>query len=513
MSKTTHLLRASALSAAFAGIIAAFPVAALAGQTAVQQADRELSIGVNKGSLIRLDRPAANVFIANPRVADVQVRSNQLIYVFGTGEGETTLFAMDGADKVIYSATVRVANNIDQIQRMLKAALPTSEIDVQTFNGMTFLNGTVPSPEAVEEAGRLVKGFLGDKQTVVNKLQTATPVQVNLQVKIAEVSRTLLKQMGFNIATRDQTGGFLFNLSRGRDFVGIGATDLSGFPSGAVTLPGGAQVTMPLNPATGLPVVAGTAYTFKGLTDGTTSIGGAGSLLGLDAAGAIDALAEQGLVTVLAEPNLTSISGETASFLAGGEFAIPAPDKDGRVFIEYKEYGVGLAFTPTVMSGERISMRVRPEVSELSSAGAITVNGISVPGLTTRRAETTVELGSGQSFMIAGLLRNTTNQDVSKTPGLGDLPIIGALFKSDRFQRQETELVIVVTPYLVKPTNARNIKLPTDGYKAPSDLERWLLGRTFSPGKKPETPAPVTPPVPTQAQQGASAAAPGFSFQ
>lgn len=163
MSKTIHLLRASALSVAVAGSIAAFPVATLAGQTAVQQADRELSIGVNKGSLIRLDRPAANVFIANPRVADVQVRSNQLIYVFGTGEGETTLFAMDGADKVIYSATVRVANNIDQIQRMLKAALPTSEIDVQTFNGMTFLNGTVPSPEAVEEAGRLVKGFLGDK--------------------------------------------------------------------------------------------------------------------------------------------------------------------------------------------------------------------------------------------------------------------------------------------------------------------------------------------------------------
>lgn len=447
------------------------------GQNTTHTPERQITLGMNKGTLIRLDRPAANVFIANPKIADVQVRSPQLIYIFGTGEGETTLFAVDSSDRVLYSANVSVANNLDQIRQMLKVALPTSEIDVQTFSGIIFLSGAVPSPAAIEEAGRLVQGFVGEKQVIVNKLTTATPVQVNLQVKIAEVSRSILKEVGANIATRDQTGGFLFNLSRGRNFVNI--TGNPGSP---------------------------TRYNINVPLDGRTAIAAAGKLFGLDAATAIDALAQEGLVTILAEPNLTSVSGETASFLAGGEFAIPVPDSNGTVVIQYKEYGVGLAFTPTVLSGERITMRVRPEVSELSQAGSITVNNITVPGITTRRAETTVELGSGQSFMIAGLLRNSTGSSVDKMPFLGDLPILGSLFKSDRFQRNETELVIVVTPYLVQPTNAQNIKLPTDGYKAPNDLERWLLGKTFKESK----PSPSAPSQGTPAKPAVSVS-PGFS--
>ena len=359
-------------------------------QTAAGQTPQDaLSVSVSKGTLVRLDRPAASVFIADPKIADVQVRSPQLVYVLGVGAGETTLYAMDSGDRVIYSASVHVSSNIEQVRNLLKAALPEAKITAEPFNGMIMLTGTAPSPEAVAESERLVKQLLGDKQVVINQVRTATPVQVNLQVKIAEVSRTLLKEVGVNIATQDATGGFLFGLWQGRNAINI------------------------------------TEQGYEFLTrEGTNTIGLAGNVFGINAAAAIDALAEEGLVTVLAEPNLTALSGEMASFLAGGEFAIPMPAEDGRVLIEYKQYGVGLAFTPTVMSDNRIALRVRPEVSELSQAGAINVNGISVPGLTTRRAETTVELGSGQSFMIAGLLRNNTGQDVTKVPVLGDLPIL-----------------------------------------------------------------------------------------
>jgi pilus assembly protein CpaC len=220
-------------------------------------------------------------------------------------------------------------------------------------------------------------------------------------------------------------------------------------------------------------------------------------MFGLDIASAIDAAETDGLVTMLAEPNLTALSGETASFLAGGEIPIPISQGFGAVSIEYKQYGVSLSFTPTVLSSGRIALRVRPEVSELSSAGTVTLNGFTVPGITTRRAETTVELGSGQSFMIGGLLNNNTANATDKVPGIGALPVIGALFRSNSFRRQKTELVIVVTPYLVKPVDAAQIKLPTDGYKAPSDAERWLLGTTVKGDSNARRPGPTLAPAPS----------------
>lgn len=471
-SRTLRTALASAL--ALGGLTlggAAAP--ALAQAAAVQTPQDSLALSAGKGTLLRLERPAASVFIADPKIADVQVRSPQLVYVLGVGAGETTLYALDSADRVIYSARVQVTSNMEQVRSLLKAALPQADITAEPFNGMIMLSGVAPTPEAVGEAEELVKKLLGDKQVVINRIRTATPVQVNLQVKIAEVKRTLLKELGVNIATSDGTGGFKFGLFQGRDAIKFGED--------GVTI---------------------------SRRDGTNTIGLAGNLFGLNAAAAIDALAEEGLVTVLAEPNLTALSGEMASFLAGGEFAIPMPAENGRVLIEYKQYGVGLAFTPTVMSNNRIALRVRPEVSELDQAGAISVNGISVPGITTRRAETTVELGSGQSFMIAGLLSNSSGQAMTKVPLLGDLPILGALFRSDSFRRNETELVIIVTPYLVMPTDAKNIRLPTDGYKTPSDLDRWLAGSSFTPAT---SPAPATPQTPVAA--AGPLPAPGFSFQ
>ena len=242
------------------------------------------------------------------------------------------------------------------------------------------------------------------------------------------------------------------------------------------------------------------------LTGGTT-LGAAGKLFGLDLAGAIDLAARDGLVTILAEPNLTALSGETASFLAGGEFPIPVSQALGAISVEYRQYGVGLAFTPIVLADGRISMRVRPEVSELSNEGSVKLNDTNIPALITRRAETTVELGSGQSFMIAGLLKNTNTNDINKAPFLGDLPILGALFRSTSFRRSETELVIIVTPYLVRPVSGQ-LALPTDGYRAPTDVQRVWEGQSFT-GRSGPPPAAV---VGTPTAAAPIAANPGFKL-
>ncbi|MEP2550721.1 MAG: hypothetical protein ABJH26_05445, partial [Marinomonas sp.] len=201
---------------------------------------------------------------------------------------------------------------------------------------------------------------------------------------------------------------------------------------------------------------------------------GLGSLLGLNFLAALDVAETQGLVTTLSTPNLTALSGETADFLAGGEFPIPISSGLGSTSVEYRNYGVSLTYTPTVLANGRISLRVRPEISELSSQGAVQIDGFTIPALTTRRAETTVELGSGQSFMIAGLMSNNSQKTIEKAPGAGDIPILGNLFRSRDFRRGETELVIVVTPYLVKPVNASDIKLPTDGFRSANEAQQFV---------------------------------------
>ncbi|MEM8799615.1 MAG: type II and III secretion system protein family protein [Pseudomonadota bacterium] len=417
----------------------------------LRPSSQRLDIGVNKGTLIRLEQDATNIFIANPAVADVQVKSPTLIYVFGVGQGETTLYAMSENDKVLYSATVAVANNVDQLTDMLDAVQPGHQIEVTSMNGMVVLNGFVQQPEEAEEISRLAQNLLGDSQEVINRLKVMSPTQVNLQVKFAEVSRTIVKQVGFNWEAFFGVGGEVFGIATGANAADFVLND-----------------------------VLGPIRQFNVLNNGTNSIVGSIAESAVDVAFVIDALESEGFVSILAEPNLTAISGETASFLAGGEFPIPIPDED-RLVVEFREFGVGLSFTPIVLANDRINLRVRPEVSSLSQEGAISVNGISVPSLTVRRAETTVELGSGKSFAIAGLLQNTISQDAARTPGLSSIPILGALFKSDRFQNRESELVIIVTPYLVKPVNPDQLKLPNDGYRAPSDIQRYLTGATFKP--------------------------------
>jgi pilus assembly protein CpaC len=500
--RSTSILSRASLGTALIAMIATTPMGiviapAAAAAAASTSPSESVTLSVGRGQLVRLSSGISDVFVADDKIADVQVRSPTQIYIFGKGAGETTIYATAKGGGVVYAATVRVGQNLNSIQTMLKLAMPDAAIEATPMNGLVLLTGTVRTPDDVSEASRLVQAFVGKDTQVVSRLKTATPLQVNLHVKIAEVSRDLVKQVGVNLLSRDTTGGFLFGIAQGRNIGTIGDTDLTKLPtldaSSVFGLPTG-SIKLPFDPTSGQFIAkAGTLFDLKNLgVSGKTAIGAAGRVFGLDLAAAIDLSETDGLVTTLAEPNLTALSGETASFLAGGEIPIPLLQGTGNsVSVEFKSYGVSLAFTPIVLDGGRISLRVRPEVSEITSKGAVQLNGFTIPALTTRRAETTVELGSGQSVMIGGLMSNNQNNSTDKAPFLGDLPILGSLFRSNNFRRNESELVIIVTPYLVKPSSAP-LALPTDGYKAPTDFERIVQGKTFSGKSGKQRPVPTS---------------------
>lgn len=454
--------------------LALVPVAPAQAQS-VQRPANDLNLSIGRGQLVTVGGTMADVFVANESVADVQIKSARQLYVFGKAGGETTVYASNAAGDVIWSANVRVGSNLESVDQMLQLAMPDAKIAVSTMGTGTFLlTGTVASPEDAAEAQRLVQAFVGKDSNVISRLKTATPLQVNLRVRFAEVSRSLVRNIGTNLSAIDGSSGFQFGIGQGRSFA-------STFRPGTATGVGSSvKVQIPdVNNPGQFVEVNGTSVSPIGV--GTT-LAGAGKLFGLDLLGALDMGEQLGMVTTLSEPNLTALSGETADFLAGGEYPIPISQGLGSTSVEYKRFGVSLAYTPTVLANGRISIRVRPEVSELSGQGSITLNGFQVPALTVRRAETSVELGSGQSFMIAGLMSNNAQNTVKKMPGAGDLPIVGALFRSTNFQRGETELVIVVTPYLVNPVDASEIVYPTDGYQNPNDIQR-LFGNMENDGK------------------------------
>ncbi|WP_417622652.1 type II and III secretion system protein family protein [Parasphingorhabdus sp.] len=530
-SRSAKKVTGVAVAAVLALALAANNSTAVNAQSVnISQPDSRISLSVGRGKLISLPAPIEDIFIAENNIADVQVRSPRQIYIFGKKGGQTSFYATSASGKVIYSAEVSVGAEISSIDQMLGLAMPDANIAVSTTNNFVLLTGTIANPDDAEEAENLVQAFVGDATRVVSRLKTATPMQVNLKVRFAEVSRSLAKEINGNLLTRDTTGGFQFGVSRGRNFGSIDdftsafpkldASQLFGLPAGSISLP--------FNPATGQFVTAGgTAFNYTG-NSGLNTIQAAGRLFGLDIATAFDVSERVGLVSTLASPNLTTISGETATFLAGGEFPIPISTGLGEVSVQYKNFGVSLSYTPTVLSNGRISIRVAPEVSEITSNGAVVLNGFSIPAVSTRRAETTVELGSGESFMIAGLMQNSYNSAIDKTPGLADVPILGTLFKSDGYRRNETELMIVVTPYLVKPVSDSEIVLPTDGFKAANDAERFLLNRNHSdtggdrpkPSVAPPTPTgpalgSLTPQAPVKSakkSKKSGGTAPGFSF-
>ncbi|MBZ6377917.1 hypothetical protein B5C34_02460 [Pacificimonas flava] len=465
-----------ALGTALAGLAAvAMPVPTAAQRTVVRAAspDTSLEVGVGKGTFVTLPRSITDLFVVTPGIADVEVRSARELFIYGIQGGETSFYATDAAGETVYEATVRVTRNIDQIREMMRLAMPGLDIEVQTVGGVTFLNGTVPSPEEVGEVERLVTAFTGS-QNIINRVKAATPQQVSLRVRFVEINRNLTKNLGVNLQLLNEEDGFIFGLTRGRE---------------AVTGPAG-------DPFVNTPDTGGQ------FEIGGNSLYGIGDLFGLDFNVAVDALAQDGLATVLAEPNLTAISGTRATFTAGGEFPIAVSNGLGGVNVQFKEYGVMLDFVPTVMADNRIRLQVEPTVSELTDAGAVVLDGISIPALSTRTVTTTVELGSGQSFVLGGLIRNNTNSAVEKTPLLGDLPVLGALFRSQSFRRAETELMVIVTPYLVKPVNER-IATPLDGLRAPSEAENYFLGDVGAPTEE----------VPVSAKDGGTTPArPGFSI-
>ncbi len=433
---------------------------AAAAAVALQPADAALAadssaalvLEVHRGRLLRLDGAASSVFVADPSIADVQVHSPGLVYLLGKRAGSTTVYAVDGEDRILLRREVRVEHAVTRLRSALREIVPEAEIRVISVDGGIMLQGSVATPSQAEDVRRLASRFLGEKEELINRLAVTAPTQVSLHVRIAEVSREVTRLFGINWDAALSPGDFMFGLANGRAF------NAGGPP-------------------------------FLRLTDEN---GPAGALAGrfsngdIDINGLVDALEREGFLTVLAEPNLTALSGETAAFLAGGEFPIPVGADNGDIEIEFKQFGVSLAFTPTVLSGNRISLRVKPEVSDLSENGAIVLQNIRVPALATRRAETTVELASGQSFAIGGLISSTTKSSLEKFPGLGDLPVLGPLFRSTRFQREESELVIIVTPYLVRPAKQR-LASPLDGMRQPSELERILqgrlVGRRLAPGR------------------------------
>jgi len=412
---------------------------------------RAMTLDVDKAQLITLPEPATTVFVANPEIADVQVpQANQSSFlVFGRKPGETTIYALTGAGKAVsYAVTVRRA--IGDLTGALRRAAPDARVTVSGSPGGVVIAGRVPTPADAQRVRELARQFVGEKEKVDFNLVVEGSTQVNLRVRVAEVSRQADKQFGFNWAALFNNGSIAVGLLTGR-------APISSF--------GNFIRDTSLNPVNAI----GFGYRGNG---GQTNI----NVL-------LDLLQTEGMVTILAEPNLTAVSGETAEFLAGGEFPIPVAQALQQITLEFKRFGVSVAFTPTVLSEDRMSIKVRPEVSELTDVGAVEINGTKVPGISVRRASTTVEMASGQSFAIAGLFQNNASNQIKQVPWLGDIPILGALFRSTHFQRSESELVIIVTPYIVRPAaRPSDLHAPTDGLSWSSDIEQILLGRLTARG-------------------------------
>jgi len=469
--RTAALVTALAILYAVAAVAqtpsppAATPAPAPPAPDAVSQipaSGKPIVIESGKGTLIRLSQPAATVFIANPDIADVQVKSPSLIYVSGKMPGETVVYAVDSNDQVLLHAPVRVDHDLARVRESLHALMPGENIGVTSVDKNLILNGDVTTASRAEKARALAASVAVKDSNVLNQLSVSTPNQVNLRVKVAEVNRTALKALGFNWSgswsnTRLDHSTFNFQTN---------------------------------NPTTNQAILDENLFQYGFAVPGQGSI-----------QAQLDALAQEGLITTLAEPNLTATSGQTASFLAGGEFPVPVAAATGTtgtptITIEFKQFGVSLDFIPTIIDADHISLRVRPEVSQLTTTGAVSVpitatQIVTIPALTVRRAETTVDLASGQSFALGGLLQNTTEQDLSKIPWLGDIPILGQLFRSNLFQHNETELVIIVTPYLVQPSNVA-LSAPTDGFILPHDAQRIATSDTY----RQTLPAPAKGPVP-----------------
>lgn len=414
---------------------------------------QRLNMGIGKSVIVDLPRDAAEIFVADPKVANAVVRSPRKLYVIATGNGQTSIFAIDPQGRQIAVIDISIGSDIGELARIIKTALPKSEIVPRTVNDTIILTGFADSPGEAQMAVDIAKGFVAkggaggsagsSDGSVINSIVLRGRDQVMLKVTIAEVQRAVLKQLGVtNAIARGNWGSWSM------------------------------QNPLPLN--------------LQNLTNGKLTTGSYDSLLAntaLHGLGAqIQAYERNGVARILAEPTVTAVSGESAKFVAGGELPVPTGESCVTggictVGVSFKQYGVTLNFTPVVLAEGRILLRVATEVTEVDPTTVVTFNVSSVPAFRTRKNETSVELPSGGSIVSAGLIQTTSRSMINGLPGLMNLPILGTLFRSRDYQREETELMIVVTPYIAKPVRPDEIAKPTDGFADPTDPQAVLLGR------------------------------------
>ncbi len=580
LNSARHFVPAAAAAALLLGAGPALADAAAPGQIRVDlngASSQMLTLPRGKSAIVELPVDARDVLVSAPNVAEVALRTPRRIFILGMASGQTDAVFFDHTGRRILSLNIRVDADIAALQDTLRRVVPGSAIHAEAAGENLILTGEVASAADSDRAERVARQYVAKPEMVLNALSIAGKEQVMLKVRVVEVQRTVIKQLGFNTqAIINQLGEPQYLLGNTATF-GINGSLLGGLTGGykldttkqPITNPDVSEVFESLSrflgggalsgqeasrianylggllptitatdPATGATVTQATAGVTAGnlpsflqrfrandptLTTGQQAFlrsveaqapnylasqgyswspqstflnrGNKAAGVGVDRAGSaglnqaqglIQAFERAGLVRTLAEPNLTAISGESAKFLAGGEFPIPVgQDSDGRITIQFKPFGVGLGFTPVVLSEGRISLRISTEVSELSNQGAFTlVGGVSIPALNVRRAETTVELPSGGAIMMAGMLQSRSKQNLDKVPGLNEIPVLGSLFRSRDFLNDETELAIIVTPYLVKPNSPSRLQTPADGIQIAKDARTIFLGKlneTYQP--------------------------------
>ena len=445
--------RIAAAALAVAALLGAAPAAAQTNAIAPDLGT--LEIPLNKSRVFTADRPIGRAMIGSSDVADVLPVTNRSVYVLGKKMGTTSLTLYDAAGQVISVMNVAVGPDVDALGRQLAALIPGEPIQAHIANDSIVLTGLVNSPAAAARAVQLAEAFAGDK--VINLIALGSSQQVMLEVRFAEVDRTAERELGLNSFAQSTNGSF-------GAVTGVGSSLLPGASPGASLLKPGA-----LSDA-------------FGIARGVFGVGG------VNIEAALNALETRGLAKTLAAPTLVALSGERASFLAGGEFPVPVAQNgsgaNATISVEFKPFGVSLGFTPTVLGDRTISMIVEPEVSELDASASITLGNIVIPGVRTRRASTTLQMRDGESFAIAGLLQKDFKTSVNQMPLLGSMPILGALFRSTSYQKDETELLIVVTPHLVAPIRPDQVVLPTDRVPDPRMSDNVLPGTHAAPSKE-----------------------------
>jgi pilus assembly protein CpaC len=406
------------------------------------QATQSLILPLNKSQVLRVSQAVSRIAVGNPDIVDAVALTDRSFYVLGKGVGTTNISVYGANSQLLAVIDAVVTTDVAGIKAAIREIMPNETVDVRSVNDSIALSGVLSSPAKILQAVEIAGKFAA-KEKIINDLRIKGTQQVMLQVKVAEMSRHVSKALGFKPFVSPSNGNLK---STGFALSTLDPVDVTRFAVAAGQ------------------VVSGN-FVF--------------SL-------ALDALEEKGAVKILAEPNLVAMSGDTASFLAGGEFPIPVAQTNGiggaaTITVEFKAFGVSLAFTPTVIDGDLINLVVAPEVSQIDKTTSVNLNGLIVPGIATRRAKTTVELRDGQSFAVAGLLQSDFTDQIRGIPFLADVPVLGALFRSPQYQRNETELVIIVTPKLVQPAPAGTLIAPTDSFVPPSDAQFFIMGRTESP--------------------------------